>query len=66
MPVFAKEVLDVGAEQVGFLLGASGVGAIAGTWFIASLKRGQPKGMMILSGAMFYGATQTCFALAAW
>lgn len=66
MPVFAKEVLNVGAERVGFLLGASGVGAIMGTWFIGSLKKGQPKGMLILSGAMFFGVTQICFAWAAW
>ncbi len=66
MPVFAKDVLNVGAERVGLLLGVSGVGAIAGTWFIGSLKAGQPKGMMILGGAMLYGITQILFALAAW
>ncbi|MFQ6026363.1 MAG: MFS transporter, partial [Dehalococcoidia bacterium] len=66
MPVFAVEVLNVGAEQVGLLLGVSGVGAIAGTWFIGSLKRGAPKGRIILGGAMLYGVTQILFALAAW
>lgn len=66
MPVFAKEVLDVGAERVGWLLGASGLGAILGTWFVGSLKAGSPKGLMMLGGALFYGLTQILFALAAW
>ncbi len=66
MPVFAKEVLDVGAERVGWLLGASGVGAILGTWFVGSLKAGSPKGLIMLAGALFYGLTQILFALAAW
>ena len=66
MPVFAKEVLNVGAEGVGWLLGASGLGAILGTWFVGSLKAGSPKGLMMLGGALFYGLTQILFALAAW
>ncbi len=66
MPVFAKEVLNVGAERVGWLLGASGVGAILGTWFVGTLKAGSPKGLMMLGGALFYGLTQILFSLAAW
>ena len=66
MPVLAKEVLNVGAERVGWLLGASGLGAILGTWFVGSLKAGSPKGQMMLGGALFYGLTQILFALAAW
>jgi len=66
MPVLAKEVLNVGAERVGWLLGASGLGAILGTWFVGSLKAGSPKGLMMLGGALFYGLTQILFALAAW
>ncbi len=66
MPVFAKEVLNVGAEGVGWLLGASGLGAILGTWFVGSLKAGSPKGLMMLGGALFYGLTQILFEVAAW
>ena len=66
MPVFAKDVLDVGAEKIGWLLGASGVGAIAGTWYIGNLRDGAPKGKLILAGAGLYGLTQILFALAAW
>ena len=66
MPVFAKDVLDVGAEKIGLLLGASGVGAIIGTWYIGNLKDGVPKGQLILAGAALYGLTQILFAMAAW
>jgi predicted MFS family arabinose efflux permease len=66
MPVFAKEVLNVGAERVGWLLGASGVGAILGTWSVGNLKAGSPKGLIILGGAWFYGLLQILFSLAAW
>ena len=66
MPVFAKDVLDVGAEKIGLLLGASGVGAIIGTWYIGNLKDGAPKGQLILAGADLYGNTQILFAMAAW
>ena len=51
MPVFAEEVLHVGPEKIGWLLGASGVGAILGTWMVGNLKEGFPKGRMILGGS---------------
>jgi MFS family permease len=66
MPVFAKDVLDVGAEKVGWLLGVSGVGAIIGTSYIGNLKNGAPKGNLILAGAALYGLSQILFALAAY
>ena len=66
MPVIAKDVLDVGAEKVGWLLGASGVGAICGTWIISALRPGQPKGLIILGGAALYGVAQIFFSVAAW
>ena len=65
MPVFAEEVLHVGAEKIGWLLGASGVGAILGTWMVGNLKEGFPKGRMILGGAVLYGLALIMFALAA-
>ena len=66
MPSFAKEVLEVGADKVGYLLGASGVGAIIGTIIIAKLKPYHPKGKIILGGAIAYGVALILFSLAAW
>ncbi|MBU1566160.1 MAG: MFS transporter [Proteobacteria bacterium] len=38
MPVFAKEILAGGANTFGFLMGASGVGALTGAFYLASRK----------------------------
>jgi MFS family permease len=38
MPVFAKEVLHGGPHTFGFLMGASGMGALAGALYLASRK----------------------------
>ncbi len=38
MPVFAKEVLHGGSHTFGFLMGASGLGALLGALFLASRK----------------------------
>ncbi len=38
MPVFAKEVLHGGPHTFGFLMGASGLGALAGALYLASRK----------------------------
>ena len=66
MPSFAKEVLEVDADSVGYLLGASGLGAIIGTLTIARLKDHHPKGLIIIGGAITYGVFLILFSLAAW
>ena len=66
MPSFAKEVLGVEAGSVGYLLGASGLGAIIGTLIIARLKDHHPKGLIIIGGAITYGVFLILFSLAAW
>jgi MFS family permease len=38
MPVFAKEILHGGPHTLGFLMGATGVGAVGGAFFLASRK----------------------------
>lgn len=38
MPVFAKEILHGGPHTFGFLMGASGIGALAGSVYMASRK----------------------------
>lgn len=65
MPVFAKEVLDVGAERISCLFGAVGVGAILGTAIVGSLKDKNPIGFVILGGAILYGVGLILFAWAA-
>ena len=62
MPVFAKDVLEVGAERIGWLLGAAGIGAIAGTLIIGNMKDKHPLGLAMLAGAVFYGLGLVLFA----
>ena len=50
MPVFAIEVLDVGAGKIGWLLGASGFGALAGVLVSANFGRLRVNGKILLSG----------------
>ena len=62
MPAFARDVLEVGAERISWLLGAAGVGAIIGTLVIGMMKDKHPLGLAILAGAVFYGLGLIAFA----
>ena len=66
MPSLAEKSLMVGAERVGWLLGAAGAGAIVGNWIIGTIPSYSPRGLIILFGAMLYGICLMLFALAAW
>ena len=56
MPIFAGEVLHGGAHTLGFLMGASGVGAIAGAMFLATRKNVLGLGRLVpLATATFGG-----------
>ena len=63
MPIFAEDVLGAGAAGLGWLMGASGVGAlIAGLW-VASLREFSHKGWLLLGSSVARGAFLTWFAL---
>ncbi len=54
MPLFAGKVLHGGPHTLGFLMAASGMGALGGTIFLASKKDALRLGMMTpISGAVF-------------
>ena len=63
LPVFAKTVLDVDSSGLGFLMGAIGVGALAGTLGIASFGNFQRKGLLMLALLLIFGAALNLFAL---
>ena len=63
MPVFAKEVLEVGAEKIGLLLGASGIGALLGTFIAASMGRHLYSAKALLGGGAMFGVFLMIFAL---
>ena len=63
MPVFAKDVLDVGAGGFGMLMAAPGIGALAGTLTIASLGDVRRKGFLLFGSLLALGVMLVLFAL---
>ncbi|HTY61925.1 MAG TPA: MFS transporter [Acidobacteriota bacterium] len=55
MPVFAARVLNGGAHTLGFLMAASGVGALAGAIVLAARKSVRGLGRMISVSALIFG-----------
>ena len=65
MPIFAQDVLEVGAGGLGVLLGVSGIGSLLTTLAIGSLGLPRRVGMFIVGGAVLYGLAICAFALSA-
>ncbi len=63
MPVFAADVLDVGPERLGLLMGAAGTGALLGIVLAANARRFPRKGWLLLGGAAAHGCCLVLFAL---
>ncbi len=63
MPVFAKEILHGGSHTFGFLMGASGIGALAGALYLASRKSILGLGKIIPLSAAVFGFGLIAFSL---
>ena len=63
MPIFAEDVLDVGAGGLGVLLSVSGIGSLSTTLVISSLGLPRRVGMFMVGGAVMYGLAICAFAL---
>jgi MFS family permease len=62
MPVFAQEVLNVGARGLGFLMSAIGVGALLGALLLASLGRNRLRARYLYGGLGLFAASVCLFA----
>ncbi|MDA8156914.1 MAG: MFS transporter [Actinomycetota bacterium] len=62
MPIFAGSILHGGAHTLGFLMTASGLGALGGTIFLASRKGAMRLGMTTPVSGMVFGAGLMVFA----
>lgn len=62
MPVFAKEILHGGSHTFGFLMGASGMGALLGALFLASRKNVLGLDKLIPLAAATFGAGLIAFS----
>jgi len=65
MPVFAKDIFDVGEPGLGYLLGAAGLGSLIGALLIASLGDYRRKGALSLTTAAAFGVSLVLFAVSA-
>jgi len=63
MPVMASTVLHGGPNTLGFLMAASGVGALAGAVFLANRRTVLGLGKVIPAMAGLFGAGLICFSL---
>ena len=55
MPVFAKQVLGGGPHTLGFLMGATGLGALCGAIYLASRKNSATIAPLIPAAAVLFG-----------
>lgn len=63
MPALTRDVLNGGAEEMGFLVGAAGLGGVAGTVYLAS--RRSVRGLISVIAYAIFGAG-TALALVPW
>lgn len=66
LPVFARDILKVGASGQGALLTAMGVGAFCSSVLVAGLGDRIPRGKLMLGGVTLYGLTVVAFASSPW
>jgi MFS family permease len=62
LPVFARDLLGVGATGQGGLLTAMGIGAVCSAVLVASLGDRLPRGLLMLVGVTVYGLSVVAFA----
>jgi MFS family permease len=63
LPVFARDVLHVGARGLGWLLSASGIGALAAGIFLAAAGNRVPRGRLLVFAATAFSVLLMAFAL---
>jgi MFS family permease len=66
LPVYARDLLGVGATGQGLLLTSMGVGALASSVLIASLGDRMPRGITMIGGVGLYGLLVIIFAASKW
>jgi MFS family permease len=62
MPVFARDILQGGPDALGFLMGSSGIGALAGALYLASKRSVLGLGRLIPFSAMIFGSGLIIFS----
>ena len=63
LPIFATDILLVGAPGLGWLTAMVGVGALAGALWVASMRHFHRAGMLLLGLAVVFGLSLALFSL---
>jgi MFS family permease len=66
LPIFAAEILNVGARGLGFLAAAPGTGSIVTGLLMARLGVNRKQGKIVLASVVIYGAATIAFGLSRW
>ena len=66
LPAFADRVWHVGPSGFGIMQAASGVGGLAGAFFVANLDAFPKKTRLLLGGALGFGGFLLLFSLSPW
>src|SRR5207249_2866252 len=66
LPVFARDLLQVGAKGQGLLLTSMGIGALCSSFLIASVGDRMPRGMLMVGGVALYGVLVVIFSASSW
>lgn len=66
LTVFAKDVLAVGGGGLGLLTASTGVGAVVGALFVASLRGNARRGRLMFVGLILFGLALLVFAVSPW
>jgi MFS family permease len=67
VPVFARDVYNIGAIGQGVLLAAPGFGAVIGAFWVARLNESSnAASMLLLAGVVMFGGGLVAFALSPW
>jgi MFS family permease len=66
LPIFARDILEVGAQGQGLLLTSMGMGALGSAMIIATFGDRMPRGIMMLVGVLLYGVLVVAFSASPW
>jgi len=66
LPVFARDLLQVGAKGQGLLLTAMGIGALCSSLMVASVGDRLPRGLLMVGGVALYGVLVVIFSVSSW
>ena len=66
LPIFARDLLKIGATGQGLLLTAMGIGALFSSVLVASIGDRLPRGKLMLGSVTMYGSIIAIFAASPW